>query len=433
MTKYNRSKHILHRATPFILISFLLLITLFLISCSNSPQDGPNSSDKSTDSLTTTSSSAASTTSTPETTSSQPPSINSSHNETRLLTLEETIQEMTLEEKVAQLFIVDFYGMTNTYQVKSITSEMENFLNNYPVGGIIYFAENIESRQQLQSMNTNFQSKSSIPLFISIDEEGGLVSRLGKSNVGVTHLDSANVLSKRSVEEVNQLAYALGLEIKELGFNMDFAPVMDVNTNPDNPVIGNRSFSSTPQVVADYSLAFSQGLNQSGIISSGKHFPGHGDTQTDSHLGITIIEHDLNRLESVELIPFIEAINEGVPSIMMGHISTPNITGDNIPASLSKYMITTLLREKLGYEGLVLTDSLRMEAITDYYSPKDIGADLLLAGGDMFLIPMDFIQTYNGILEAVENGILSEERINTSVYRILKVKSDYSLMTFKNQ
>jgi beta-N-acetylhexosaminidase len=336
--------------------------------------------------------------------------------------IESIIANMTIEEKVAQLFIVDFYAMTNTYQVKTFTEEMMSFLSQYPIGGIIYFAENIESRDQLIDLNASFQKNSSIPLYISIDEEGGLVSRLGNANLGVNHLANASDLSKLSLEEVKASAYTLGLQLKELGFNYDFAPVLDVNTNPDNPVIGDRSFSSDPDIVASYGTAFSRGLQEAGILTSGKHFPGHGDTSTDSHLGITIIDHNMARLESRELIPFSAAIESNISSIMIGHITTPNITGDQLPASLSPYMITSLLREKLGYEGIIITDSLRMQAITDYYEPKDVGLMLLNAGGDIILLPENFEETYKGILDAIEEGILSEDRIDQSLFRILTSK-----------
>lgn len=341
------------------------------------------------------------------------------------------IDSMTLKQKIAQLFIVDFYGMTDEYQIKDYTSTINSFLKNYQVGGVIYFAENIESREQLISMNSSFQKDLAIPLFISIDEEGGLVSRLGNADIGVTHLPDASELGTKTSEEITQLAYDLGLEIKALGFNMDFAPVLDVNTNPDNPVIGNRSFGSDPKVVGQIGSAFADGLSQAGVISSGKHFPGHGDTATDSHLGITIINHDLDRLNSIELKPFKEAIKNDIPSIMMGHISAPEITGDNVPASLSPYMITELLRKDLGYEGLVLSDSLRMQAITDYYTPEEVGVMLLKAGGDLILIPDDFELTYNAILTAVKNGDISVSRINESLKRILQAKVEFGILVFE--
>lgn len=344
--------------------------------------------------------------------------------------IDRMIADMSLEEKVAQLFIVDFYGMTGAYQVNEYNQEVDDFLKNYSVAGVIYFAENIISREPLIQFNIQMQESSSIDMFIAIDEEGGLVSRLGKADVGVTHLDSARDLAQNnSVEEVYSLAYELGLSMGELGFNYDFAPVFDVDTNPDNPVIGDRSFSGEPERVADYGAAFSRGLNEAGIISAAKHFPGHGDTNTDSHLGIASIEHDRERLDTVELVPFVKAIKENIPSIMVGHISAPTLTGDHTPASLSKYMITDLLRNELKYEGVVISDSFRMKAITDYYDEKELGILFLEAGGDLILIPNSFKTTYEGILEGIEEGRLTEERINLSVKRILQMKLDFGIIT----
>ncbi len=305
-------------------------------------------------------------------------------------TIDGLIATMNLKQKIAQLFIVDFYGMTGNYHSKAYNDAIDVFLREFPVGGVIYFAENIESKEQLLSFNKKLQDNSSIPLFISIDEEGGLVSRLGNADVGVDHLPHAATLSKHPPKKVKALAKILGSQMKSLGFNMDFAPVMDVDTNPDNPVIGIRSFGTTPDIVSRIGTAFIEGLSEAGIVSSAKHFPGHGDTNTDSHLGVTVIEHDMERLSSVELEPFKAAIETGVPSVMIGHITAPVITGNNLPASLSAHMISGLLREELAYDGLVLTDSLRMAAITDNYAAEEVGVMLLEAGGDIILIPDDF-------------------------------------------
>ncbi len=340
----------------------------------------------------------------------------------------EILSSLTLEEKIAQLFIVDFYGMTNTYQVKEFNQDIQEFLLQYPVSGIIYFSENIVSIDQLSEFNNQLQVNSPLPLFIAIDEEGGLVSRLGAADIGIDRLDSATKLANNfTVEEVYEKAFTLGKQIQSAGFNYDFAPVFDINTNPNNPVIGNRAFSNDSLIVSNYGVAFSTGLNDSGVISSGKHFPGHGDTLTDSHLGLASIPHNIDRLYNEELIPFTAAINSNIPSIMIGHITAPNID-NTTPASLSKYFITELLRDELGYDGLVISDSFRMQAITDYYSPESIGVEYLKAGGDIILIPSDFKATYNGLLEAVTNGDLSEERIDESLRRILQTKLDYQIL-----
>jgi beta-N-acetylhexosaminidase len=282
-------------------------------------------------------------------------------------------------------------------------------------------------------MTTALKEVSQIPLFISVDEEGGVVSRLGKANIGVTHLEDAIKLSaEKTPEEVNALATTLGEEIKALGFNMNFAPVLDIHTNPANPVIGNRAFGVDAATVATYANAFNKGLMASGIVTSGKHFPGHGDTATDSHTEQTSVTHTAKRLKSTELVPFKQAIKDGIPTIMMGHITLPNVSENPLPASLSPDIIETILRKDLGFKGIVVTDSLRMKAITDFYTADEVGVLFLQAGGDMILIPDDFEATYQGIINAVNEGKISTARINESVERILNVKVQYGLL-FKQE
>lgn len=345
-------------------------------------------------------------------------------------TIDEMIATMSLEEKIAQLFIVDFYVMTKTYQEKEYNQAMDDFLRKYPVSGVIYFSENIESADQVLELNNALTTVSQLPMFISVDEEGGIVSRLGNANIGVTKLpDAATLVSENTTDEVYAYALKLGNEMKILGFNMDFAPVLDINTNPDNPVIGKRAFGEDAETVSDYAIAFYKGLNDAGIIATGKHFPGHGDTTTDSHTQLTSIEHDLKRIQSTELVPFEKAVEASIPAIMVAHINTPNISDDGLPASLSSQMISDILRDELTYDGLVISDSLRMKAITDYYQPAQVGVMFLKAGGDLILIPDDFESTFQGILDAVKANDISEERINESVRRILTVKEEFGLLS----
>ncbi len=341
------------------------------------------------------------------------------------------MDSMTTEEKVAQLFVLDFYTMTNDYTTQNYTETMDTFLSTYPIGGVIYFGDNIQTRDAVIALNDALNRKLAIPPFISVDEEGGLVARLGKKDIGVTHLDNATTLQETmTLDELTAAATSLGEQMAELGFNMDYAPVLDVNTNPDNPVIGTRAFSSDPQVAADYATAFMTGLMNAGIIPVGKHFPGHGDTSTDSHLGLASIDKTLEELQAVEWVPFKEAINKDIPALMMGHINVPNVTGDDVTASMSQAMITTYLRETLGFDGLVITDSLRMQAITDYYTPEEVGVMLLKAGGDLILMPEDFKATYQGILDALDNGTLTMERLDQSVRRVLETKKNNNILNF---
>lgn len=348
--------------------------------------------------------------------------------------IEQMLDEMTLEDKIAQLFIVDTYNMTETYQVTEMSNSISAFMERYPVSGIIHFSDNIETQEQISGFNLALQQASEYPLFIAVDEEGGIVSRLGKANVGVDSLASANTLAKNySAKEVTEMAAVLGRQMKELGFNYDFAPVFDANTNPNNPVIGNRAFGSEVDTVSTYATAFYQGLEASGVISSAKHFPGHGDTGTDSHLGIASIDHDLSRLINVELVPFVKAIDEGIPTIMVGHITAPKVTGTNDPASLSSMMLTDLLRQDLGFEGVIISDSFRMQAITDYYGQGDVGRLFIQAGGDIILLPENFEAAYEGLVDAVEQGMITEKRIDESVVRILKLKIEYGLIDLDHE
>ncbi len=341
---------------------------------------------------------------------------------------QQILELMTVEDKVSQLFVLDLYNMTGKYHTQSISQELVDFLDQYPIGGVIFFSENIDTYDQTSTFISQLQSASKLDMFIAIDEEGGIVSRLGSKDIGINHLDkAADLATTFTSDEVQQSAMELALQLRELGFNYDFAPVYDINSNPNNPVIGSRSFGSDPELVADYANAFSQGLNEGGVISSAKHFPGHGDTETDSHLGMASISGTKEDLYERELIPFISGIDINIPSIMIGHITIPNIDPE-YPASLSPILIQGLLRDDLNYQGLVVTDSLRMEAITDFYQPHDIGTRYLQAGGDIILIPNDFTQTYDGILQAISEGRLTEDRLNESVLRILELKLAYGII-----
>ncbi len=338
------------------------------------------------------------------------------------------LELMTLEDKISQLFILDLYNITDQYHIQSISQELVDFLDKYPIGGVIFFGENIDTYDQTSTFINQLQAASKLDMFIAVDEEGGIVSRLGSKNIGINHLDkAADLANKLSSDEVKAIAKELAIQLRELGFNYDFAPIYDINSNPKNPVIGTRAFGSDPQIVADYANAFSQGLNDGDVISTAKHFPGHGDTETDSHLGMASISRTKEDLYDRELIPFQVGIEEKIPSIMIGHITVPSMDPD-FPASLSHILIQDLLRDELNYQGIVISDSLRMEAITNFYQPKDIGIRYIQAGGDIILLPNNFIETYDGLLQAVTDGSLTEDRLNESVLRILELKLQYGII-----
>ena len=226
-------------------------------------------------------------------------------------------------------------------------------------------------------------------------------------------------------EEVFELGSKIGSELKSIGVDMDMAPVLDIFSNPENRVIGDRAFGTNSKIVTRLSRALYKGLDKEGIISVGKHFPGHGNTTKDSHVDLPIIEKDLDELKQLELMPFIEAIHQKIPGLMLGHLAVPKIVKDNSPASLSGLMINDLIRKDLGYNGLVMTDSLKMKALTKYFTNEDIYLRCVNAGNDILLMPQDISLAYKTIYNAVNEGKITEERIDESVLRILSTKFQY--------
>lgn len=282
--------------------------------------------------------------------------------------------------------------------------------------------------RQVTAFNQALQEASSIPLFIGVDEEGGSVARLANHpGFDLPQYESAGAVGATGdPENAREMGRVIGAYLKEYGFNLDFAPVADVNTNPQNPVIGDRAFSSQPRQAAQMASAMAEGLAQEGIIPVFKHFPGHGDTAEDSHSGIAVTYKTAQEMESCEWIPFSQ-VPEGA-WVMVGHIAAPEITGDLTPASLSPALVTGLLREQLGFEGLVVTDSLAMGAITQEYTPGQAALEALNAGCDLLLMPAGLEEAFEAVVTAVENGTLSQEQLDQSVERILEYKLEYGLL-----
>ena len=337
---------------------------------------------------------------------------------------EEMLASMTTEEKAAQLFFVTPEELTGVSKVTQAGNVTQNALQQYPVGGIILFSGNIVSADQLGTMTKNLQSYSEIPLFIGVDEEGGsLVARVAKSAIDVPQVsDMADIGASGDSSKAYDVGTVIGTYLGKLGFNMDFAPVADVLTNPDNTVIGKRSFGSDPALVSQMVSAEVKGLQEQGISAALKHFPGHGSTSADSHNGAAVVDRSLEELNAVEFLPFQAGIDAGADFVLAGHLEVPQVTGSDIPASLSDRMITEILRGQLGFNGIVITDAMNMGAITDYYSAADAAVMAVNAGDDMILMPGDFASAYQGIVDAVKSGEIPEDRLNESVMRILKVK-----------
>ena len=348
---------------------------------------------------------------------------------------EQILDDMTLEERVFQMFIVTQEQLTGVSPVTQSGETSKLAIEKYPVGGIVYFAANLVSREQCTTMIQNIQSYSKIGLFIAVDEEGGKVARLGnQSEMGTTAFPPmGSIGNSEDTSKAYEVGYVIGKEISELGFNLDFAPVADVYSNIENTVIGDRAFSNDPQIAAEMVSACVLGFRDSGMLCTLKHFPGHGDTTTDSHYGAATITKSLEELYECELIPFQAGIDAGAPFVMVGHLTALQITEEDVPVTLSHDLVTGLLREQMGFQDIIITDSMSMQAITDYYSAGDAAVKAVQAGVDMILMPQNLQESVNGILSAVENGVITEERINESVLRILQVKISQGIIEIENQ
>ena len=336
--------------------------------------------------------------------------------------VEAIIAEMTLEEKVAGLFVVTPEGITGVDTAIQAGDGTKTALEKYPVGGLIYFKKNIQSEEQIKKMIENSVSYNKYPMFIAVDEEGGKVARLADAltleNIG----PMAEIGSTGDSNKAYEAMKTVGTYLTSYGFNLNFAPVADVLTNEDNASIGDRSFSSDPSVVAGMVTSAMNGLEEVGVTACVKHFPGLGDASEDTHNGLAVIDKSLDELKQTELVPFISAIENGANMIMVGHMSLPQVVGDNTPATMSKEVISDLLRSELGFNGVVITDAMNMGAITEYYGADEAAIRAFKAGADMVLMPEDFKLAYEGVIEAVKDGTISEERINNSLKRVFRIK-----------
>lgn len=343
--------------------------------------------------------------------------------------IDEWLTTHSLEDKVAQLFVITPEALTtNGKTVTALNDSLSEGINNCSVGGFIFFSRNLKNRDQTIAMLGEIagayeQIDMPVP-FLAVDEEGGLVARIGNNpafDVEST-VPMSQIGATGDVNYAYQVGSYIGSYLFELGFNMNMAPDADVLSNPSNTVIGDRSFGSDSELVAEMVIAESQALSEQNIIFAVKHFPGHGSTEADSHNGYAYTDKTLDELYECELIPFQKAIDAGIGVIMVGHISVPNITDDDVPSSLSEYMITGILRKAMGFNGIVITDAMNMGAVTKQYSSAEAAVLAIQAGADIILMPEDFYAAYNGVIEAVNDGYITEERIEESVRRILREK-----------
>jgi beta-N-acetylhexosaminidase len=353
--------------------------------------------------------------------------------ETVVRTTKDVLGKMSLREKVGQLFIVrpEALAENSNAETAPATDRVDDAvisrIEEYPVGGIALFSRNITSAEQLPMFISDLQSSSKYPLFIAVDEEGGRVARIANSGF-------FNVASYKSMAEVGktdnpakaeEVGRKIGFYLKKIGFNYDFAPVADVNTNPDNIVIGDRSYGNNPVTVGKMVSAQLDGLHKSGIIGTLKHFPGHGDTKDDTHSGYVSVNKSWDELKACELVPFISALDKA-DTIMVSHITVTSI--DKLPSSLSYEIITRKLRNELGYNGVIITDSMAMGAVADNYTSAEAAVTAVKAGVDIVLMPQNLDEAFNGVMNAVTDGEISMERLDESVLRILKMKAKYKLI-----
>ena len=335
----------------------------------------------------------------------------------------EVLNSLSLEQKAAQLFIIRPEQIAGTAGKNHVTPEVKAALSAAEPGGVAFFAENITGGNELKEYTSYLRNECSFMPFICVDEEGGSVSRLADSPyLDIPNVGSMNKIGNSADEnKAFEAGQTIGRYLSEYGFNLDFAPVADVNTNPKNPVIGARAFSSDAEVVAKMTREFAKGLRSCGVLSVFKHFPGHGDTSGDTHTGYAESRKTLDELYLCELIPFMKN-TEYADMIMVAHITLPSVTDDGLPATLSHTIVTGLLREGLNYDGVIITDALDMGAITKHYSSKEAAYLAFSAGCDMLLMPDNYEEALYGIIDAVNDGRITEERLNESVLRILRLK-----------
>ena len=339
--------------------------------------------------------------------------------------VDETLVGMTLHEKVCQMMFVTPEELTGEDGVTVAGDATRQALENYPVGGIVYFAKNLESQDQVKEMIDNSQKYSSIGLFVATDEEGGVVNRL-MDTVGTTYIGSMYYYKDDGDETAYENAYTIANDMSALGFNLDFAPVADVWSNPDNTVIGERAYSDDYAQAAELVGNAVKGFNDGGVMCTLKHFPGHGDTAEDSHYSSAYVHRTKEEIMADEMQPFRSGIEAGAEFVMVGHLIVPDI--DEVPATLSYKIATGILREELKFEGVAITDSFEMESIADNYSVDDAVVMSVKAGMDMILQPKDMASAVNSIEQAVADGELSEDRIDESVRRILTLKESRGLL-----
>ena len=359
--------------------------------------------------------------------------------------VEAQLQQMTLREKVGQMFYIRLESLDpsiewTTYddlanlKILEVTENMKSMNENYPVGGIILYAWNIDDEAQLARIIPQVRLLNGDPL-LCIDEEGGRVSRIANNpNFDVKKYESmAAIGATGDPRNAYECGNTIGTYLCRYGFDIDFAPVADVNTNPENIVIGPRAFSDDPAVAAPMVVNYLQGLKDAGITGCIKHFPGHGDTKADTHYGYASTQKTWEEMMDCEMVTFRAGIQWGCQLIMTAHIGAPKVTGSDVPSTMSPIILQDKLRGELGYQNIIITDGMEMGAITQQYTSAEAAVGSIQAGADIVLGPRYFIEAFDAVMAAVNNGTITEERINQSVRRILKLKKQRSINNHKHK
>lgn len=330
--------------------------------------------------------------------------------------------QMTFEEKAGQLFMVAAYSNKDTVHVHAI----DKLIKDHKIGGVIFFQGGPLRQAQLTN---RYQAKSKVPLFVGIDAEWGLSMRLDSTYRYPWNMTLGAIQDLKLIEKVGE---KMGKESKRMGIHFNFAPVLDINTNPKNPIIGNRSFGENKVTVADKAIALMTGVQNQGVFSTGKHFPGHGNTSTDSHHSLPTVNYSKEHIDMVELYPYKRMFDEGLVSVMVGHLNVPSLElRENYPSSLSYNVVTNVLQKDLGFDGLIFTDALNMKGVSNFKKPGDVDLEAFLAGNDILLFAENVPLAIEKICQAYENGFIPEERLALSVKKILHYKYKAGLNKYK--
>lgn len=343
------------------------------------------------------------------------------------------LTDMPLEDKVAGLFVVRPEAITGVATVTQAGDGTREALNTYAVGGLIYNEKNMLSKEQLTEMLSNTVSMSRYPIFLAIEEEGGSVSRIAGSGIGVTQVDDMSVIgASGDTTQAYEAGTTIGSYLSELGFNLDFAPVTDV-AEAESSELGERTFGSDAQTASSMVASIVEGIEGNGVSSCLKHFPGIGEVEGDTHDGRVETSKTLDEMRNSEFLPFKAGIDAGADFVMVSHVTAAAVDEEAVPSSLSKVIMTDILRNELGFQGVIITDALDVNAITQYYTSEEAAVMAINAGADMLLMPEDFQAAYEAVLAAVKDGTISEERIDGSLERIYRVKAAEKLRQMEEE